>query len=73
MVINSDLYNAQVTITPRLLAELIFQPAVCIIAMEIIESIGWIALGFVPTLVAMEAAWKIGGKRRSGLMEAKIR
>jgi len=41
--------------------------------MEIVESIGWIALGFVPTLVAMEAAWKVGGKRRPSLMEAKTR
>ena len=41
--------------------------------MELFEAIGWVALGFVPTLVAMEAAWKAGGKRRLGLMEAKIR
>lgn len=37
--------------------------------MEILESIGWIALGFVPTLAAMEAAWKVG-KRRLALAEA---
>ena len=41
-------------------------------AMELIESIGWIALGFVPTLVAMEAAWKIG-KRRPAMAEAEVR
>jgi hypothetical protein len=40
--------------------------------MEIIESVGWVALGFVPTLIAMEAAWKIG-KRRLRLLEAKMR
>ena len=73
MAANFDLYDAQVTITPRVLAGLIFQPAVYTLAMEVIESIGWIALGFVPTLVAMEVAWKAGGKRRLGLMEAKIR
>jgi hypothetical protein len=73
MAANFDLYDAQVTITPSVLAGLIFQPAVYKLAMEVIESIGWIALGFVPTLVAMEAAWKAGGKRRLGLMEAKIR
>lgn len=73
MTIDSDLYDAQVTIMPRLLAGLIFQPAVYTLAMEIIESIGWIALGFVPTLVAMEVAWKAGGRRKPSLMEAKIR
>jgi len=40
--------------------------------MEMFESIGWIALGFVPTLVAMEAAWKIG-KRSLAVAEAVIR
>jgi hypothetical protein len=73
MTIDSDLYDTQVTIMPRLLAGLIFQPAMYIVAMEIIESIGWIALGFVPTLVAMEVAWKAGGKRKPTLMEAKVR
>jgi hypothetical protein len=73
MTLGSDLSDAQVTIMPCLLAVLIFQPAVCTLAMEIIELIGWIALGFVPTLVAMEVAWKAGGKRKPSLMEAKIR
>jgi len=73
MTLGSDLYDTQMTIMPCLLAVLIFQPAVYTLAMEIIESIGWIALGFVPTLVAMEAAWKVGGKRRPSLMEAKTR
>ncbi|HEY9386466.1 MAG TPA: hypothetical protein VIP70_05470 [Nitrososphaeraceae archaeon] len=27
--------------------------------MEFFESIGWIALGFVPTLAAMELGWKV--------------
>lgn len=40
--------------------------------MEMVESIGWIALGFVPTLVAMEVAWKIG-KRRLAVAEVEIR
>lgn len=40
--------------------------------MEIFESIGWIALGFVPTLAAMEAAWRIG-KSRLTPIEVKIR
>jgi hypothetical protein len=40
--------------------------------MEIFELVGWVALGFVPTLVAMEAAWKIG-KRRLAPMEAMVR
>ena len=31
--------------------------------MEIFESVAWIALGFAPTLVAMEAAWRIGKRR----------
>jgi hypothetical protein len=39
--------------------------------MEMLESIGWIALGFLPTLVAMEAAWRIG-KRRLALAEAGV-
>jgi len=39
--------------------------------MEMFESIGWMALGFVPTLVAMEAAWKIG-KRSPAVAEAEI-
>lgn len=33
--------------------------------MEMIESIAWIALGFAPTLAAMEVAWRIGKKRLS--------
>ena len=38
----------------------------------IIESVGWIALGFVPTLVAMETAWKISKRRVRLLEEAKM-
>ena len=40
--------------------------------MELFESIGWITLGFAPTLVALEAAWKVG-KRRRALAEAAVR
>jgi hypothetical protein len=28
--------------------------------MEILESLGWIVLGFVPTMCAVEIAWKVG-------------
>ena len=28
--------------------------------MEILESFGWIVLGFVPTLCALKIAWKVG-------------
>jgi hypothetical protein len=41
------------------------------LAMEMFESIGWIVLGFVPTLAAMEAAWRIG-KRRLALAEVGV-
>jgi hypothetical protein len=33
----------------------------------LLESIGWIALGFVPTLLCLEMSWSMGkitGKRR---------
>lgn len=40
--------------------------------MEIFESVAWIALGFVPTLAAMEAAWRIG-RRRLIAVEVGIR
>lgn len=39
--------------------------------MEMIESIGWIVLGFAPTLAAMEVAWKVG-RRRLALAEAGV-
>jgi hypothetical protein len=39
--------------------------------MEMVESIGWFTLGFAPTLIAMEVAWKIG-KRRLVIAEAEI-
>ena len=32
--------------------------------MEILESIAWIALGFVPMLGALELAWRIDKKGR---------
>jgi hypothetical protein len=31
--------------------------------MEIAESIGWIALGFLPMFGSMEVAWKIGKRK----------
>jgi hypothetical protein len=40
--------------------------------MEPFEMIAWIALGFVPTFAAMEAAWRID-KRRLAPMEVRIR
>jgi len=39
--------------------------------MEMLESIGWIVLGFAPTLVAMEGAWRIS-KRRLVLAEVGV-
>lgn len=33
--------------------------------MNTFESILWVTLGFVPTLVAMEVAWKLAKKKRS--------
>jgi len=39
--------------------------------MELFESVGWIALGFAPTLVALEAAWKVA-RRRPALAEAGV-
>jgi len=38
--------------------------------MEIFESIGWIAFGFIPTLVGMEITWRIA-KRRSNMYTRK--
>jgi hypothetical protein len=40
--------------------------------MEIFESIAWVALGFAPTIVAMEVAWKIS-RRKLTPMEVGIR
>jgi hypothetical protein len=42
--------------------------------MEIFETIGWIALGFIPTIAAMELAWRTGTKRlkRYSLRETEI-
>lgn len=31
--------------------------------MEFFESVAWIALGFAPTLVALEAVWRISKRR----------
>ena len=40
--------------------------------MEIFESIAWVALGFAPTLAAMEMAWRIG-KHKLAPLEVGIR
>jgi hypothetical protein len=31
--------------------------------MEIAESIGWVALGFLPVFGSMEVAWRLGKRR----------
>jgi hypothetical protein len=44
---------------------------------EILESLAWIALGFVPTLVFLEMSWRMGkviGRRRrrmTGILQQK--
>lgn len=40
--------------------------------MEIIESIAWIALGFVPTFAALEIAWRMM-RRKLTPLEVGIR
>ena len=46
--------------------------------MEILESLTWIALGFVPILVSLEMSWRMGkviGRRRrrrmTGILQQK--
>jgi hypothetical protein len=43
--------------------------------MEMLESVAWIVLGFVPTLVFLEMSWRMGkvvGRRRmTGLLQLK--
>jgi hypothetical protein len=43
--------------------------------MEILESVAWIALGFVPTLVFLEMSWRMGkviGRRgMTGILQQK--
>jgi hypothetical protein len=41
--------------------------------MEILESLGWIVLGFLPTMCALNIAWKIGvaGKHKLKAEQAK--
>ena len=56
----------------RLLAALITKRPIITSAIEIFESVAWIALGFVPTLAAMETAWRIG-RRRLIAVEVGIR
>ena len=40
--------------------------------MELLESIGWIALGFVPTLLSLQVWYKINSKRKSMPKFARI-
>lgn len=35
--------------------------------MSLFESVSWIALGFVPTLAVMEAAWRMARSRQTKL------
>jgi hypothetical protein len=35
--------------------------------MEILESFGWIVLGFVPTMCALKIAWKVGVVKKSNV------
>jgi hypothetical protein len=35
--------------------------------MEILESFGWIVLGFVPTMCALKIAWKGGVVKKSNV------
>jgi hypothetical protein len=43
--------------------------------MEMLESVSWIVLGFVPTLVFLEMSWRMGrvvGRRRmTGILQQK--
>jgi hypothetical protein len=39
--------------------------------MDILESFGWIVLGFVPTLCALEIAWKLGAVKKYKRKEEK--
>jgi hypothetical protein len=39
--------------------------------MEIIESIAWITLGFLPMLGSLELAWRLSEKRRSKKMKTE--
>lgn len=37
--------------------------------MDVLESFGWIVLGFVPTLCALEIAWKLGAVKKYKVKE----
>lgn len=41
------------------------------LCMEIAEIVMYVSLGFIPTLLALEASWKLAMKRRLG-MEKKL-
>ena len=40
-------------------------------SMEIIESIAWVTLGFLPMFGSMEGAWRLG-KKRGGIRREKV-
>jgi hypothetical protein len=37
--------------------------------MDILESLGWIVLGFVPTICALNIAWKVGVVKKYDVKE----
>jgi hypothetical protein len=37
--------------------------------MDILESFGWMVLGFVPTICALTIAWKVGVVRKYNVKE----
>ena len=43
--------------------------------MEMLESVSWIVLGFVPTLVFLEMSWRMGNvvvrRRMTGILQQK--
>lgn len=41
--------------------------------MEIIESVSWIALGFIPTLLLLETYYRLGiGRKKSALRMERV-
>ncbi|MEO9295683.1 MAG: hypothetical protein ABI347_08805 [Nitrososphaera sp.] len=40
---------------------------------ELIEAVGYVAVGFAGTLAAMEAAWKVAKKRDAPHLVAKVK
>jgi hypothetical protein len=39
--------------------------------MDILESFGWIVLGFIPTMCALKIAWKVAVVRKYDIKEEK--